>query len=159
VYSCSIILEWLVYSSSIILEWLVHSSSIILKWLVYSFSIILKWLVYNSSIILEWLVIKWLNSYLMIQKHMNNCSFQFRQEISIQPYLYVSCSLPHVIHTDSTQYKQLQSSILSITSHHANAWVYIWVLFKSNIPVPLKFFTRAFPMMTELPHAEKYNGI
>jgi hypothetical protein len=27
----------------------------------------------------------------------------------------------------------------SITSDHANVWVYIWVLFKSNIPVPLKF--------------------
>jgi hypothetical protein len=27
--------------------------------------------------------------YLMIQKHMNNCSFQFRQEIRIQPYLHV----------------------------------------------------------------------
>jgi hypothetical protein len=28
--------------------------------------------------------IKWLNIYLMIQKHMNNCNFQFRQEIRIQ---------------------------------------------------------------------------
>jgi hypothetical protein len=34
-----------------------------------------------------------------------------------------------------TQYKQLQNSILSITSDHANVWVYIWVLSKSNIPV------------------------
>ena len=50
----------------------------------------------------------------------------------------VSCWLPHVIHTDSTQYKQLQNYILLITSDHANVWVYIWVLFKSNIPVPLK---------------------
>ena len=49
------------------------------------------------------------------------------------------CSLPHVIHIDSSQYKQLQNSILSITSDHANVWVYIWVLFKSNIPAPLKF--------------------
>ena len=32
----------------------------------------------------------------------------------------VSCSLPHVMHTDSIQYKQLKHSILSITSHHAN---------------------------------------
>ena len=51
----------------------------------------------------------------------------------------MTCSLPHIIHTDSTQYKQLQNSILSITSDHANVWVYICVLFESNIPVPLKF--------------------
>ena len=30
-----------------------------------------------------------MNIYLMIQKHMHNCSFQFRQEIRIQPYLHV----------------------------------------------------------------------
>ena len=60
--------------------------------------------------------------------------------ICVQIILYnVSCSLPHVIHIDSSQYKQLQNYILSITSDHANVWVYIWVLFKSNIPVPLKF--------------------
>ena len=41
--------------------------------------------------------------------------------IFVQIILYnVSCSLPHVIHTDSTQYKYLQNSILSITSDHAN---------------------------------------
>ena len=51
----------------------------------------------------------------------------------------MSCSLLHVIHTDSTQYKQLQNYILSITSDLANVWVYICVLFKSTIPVPLKF--------------------
>jgi hypothetical protein len=62
--------------------------------------------------------------------------------IFVEIILYnVSCSLPHVIHTDSIQYKQLQNSILSITSDHANVWVYIWVLFKSNIPVPLKFMS------------------
>ena len=57
---------------------------------------------------------------------------------------YIICtlcisSLPHVINTDAAQHKQLQNSIWSITSDHANVWVYIWVLFKSNIPVPLKF--------------------
>ena len=51
----------------------------------------------------------------------------------------VSRSLTHAIDTDSTQYKQLHNSILSITSDPANARVYVWVLFKSNIPVPLKF--------------------
>jgi hypothetical protein len=52
----------------------------------------------------------------------------------------MSCSLTHVIHTDSTQYKQLQNYILSITSDLANVWVYICVLFKSNIPVVLSRF-------------------
>ena len=30
-----------------------------------------------------------MNIYLMIQKNMHNCSFQFRQEIKIQSYLHV----------------------------------------------------------------------
>jgi hypothetical protein len=45
----------------------------------------------------------------------------------------MSYSLSHVIHTDSTQYKQLQNKILSITSDHENVWVYICVLSKLNI--------------------------
>ena len=73
-------------------------------------------------------------------RHRMDSSLLHHMYIFVLIILYnVSCSLPHVIHTDSTQYKQLQNSISSITSDHANVWVYIWVLFKSNIPVPLKF--------------------
>jgi hypothetical protein len=88
-----------------------------------------------------------MNIYLMIQKHMHNCSFQFRQEIRIQSYLcqWLATGYSNFRHK-SSNWNIFESGVKHLTSNGhmmdqkfvyvvhniKHLWVIMWHIFTST---------------------------